>query len=63
MNWFEIIAIAFGLAMDAFAVSVCKGLAAGNSLYAEFEDAFRFTDKGNFRGCFYAREFLIFFDV
>lgn len=28
MNFFEIIAIAVGLSMDAFAVAVCKGLAA-----------------------------------
>ena len=28
MDWFEIFAIAIGLSMDAFAVSVCKGLAA-----------------------------------
>ena len=31
MNFFEIIAIAAGLSMDAFAVSVCKGLAAGKA--------------------------------
>ena len=31
MNWFEIIAIAVGLSMDAFAVAVCKGLAAGKA--------------------------------
>lgn len=31
MDFFEIIAIAVGLSMDAFAVSVCKGLAAGKA--------------------------------
>ena len=31
MNLFEIIAIAVGLSMDAFAVAVCKGLAAGKT--------------------------------
>lgn len=29
MNFFELFAIAFGLSMDALAVSICKGLAAG----------------------------------
>ena len=31
MDWFEIIAVAVGLSMDAFAVAVCKGLAAGKA--------------------------------
>lgn len=31
MDWFELIAIAIGLSMDAFAVAVCKGLAAKNT--------------------------------
>ncbi len=31
MSWLEVIGIAVGLSMDAFAVSVCKGLAAGGA--------------------------------
>jgi putative Mn2+ efflux pump MntP len=31
MDWFELIAVAVGLSMDAFAVAVCKGLAVGKA--------------------------------
>ena len=31
VSWLEVIGIAVGLSMDAFAVSVCKGLAAGRA--------------------------------
>ena len=36
MGFFELILLAVGLAMDAFAVSICKGLAAGKATLKEY---------------------------
>ena len=36
MGLFEILLLSVGLAMDAFAVSVCKGLAAGKASVKEY---------------------------
>ena len=36
MGLFEVLLLAVGLAMDAFAVSICKGLAAGKVTKKEY---------------------------
>jgi hypothetical protein len=61
----------FGLPADALVASRdvqapgsgAKRFATGYAFYAEFEERFRFTDKGNFRRRFHSGEFFIFFNV